>query len=193
MGHSLKECASTVGISDTSTIANFVRLMDIVPGYSYLVDWGSTGSSVAFKTAATIAKLNSIDQKVVFDAALKYQLKKTEVEQIVQIRKRSGRQISECIDEIVGMRPRTTVVNIIVGAIESEPLNKRLAAMHQVERDALLRKVIEANFPTLKNISVRQGGTKFTISVDGEDWNLLRSKSDKLEDMVTDGLISLLQ
>jgi len=193
MGHSLKQCASSVGISDTSTISNFVRLMDIVPGYSYLVDWGSTGSSVAFKTAATIAKLNSTDQKVTFDAALKLQLKKTEVEQIVQIRKRSGRQISDCIDEVVGMRPRTTVVNVVVGAIESSPLNKQLASMHQVERDALLRKVIETHFPTLRNYSVRQGGSKFTISVDGEDWNLLRAKADKLEDMVTDGLSSLIQ
>lgn len=193
MGHSLKECASTVGITDTSTIANFVRLMDIVPGYSYLVDWGNTGSSVAFKTAATIAKLNSSDQKTAFDAALEKQLKKTEVEQIVQIRKRSGRPISECIDEVVGMRPRTTVVNVIVGAIESVPLNKQLAAMHQIERDALLRKVIETNFPTLKNVSVRQGGGKFTISVDGKDLNLIRSMSDQLEDMVSNGLISLLQ
>lgn len=192
MGNSLKECAEAVGISDTGTIANFIRLLDIVPSHSHLVDWGKTGSTIAFKSAAILAKLNPADQEIAFIAALEKRLIKIEVEQILQIRQRSGRDIVECIDEVVGMRPVTTTVNVIIGAIDDDNLPKKLFKLKQNEKDKLLYRAIRSNFPNLQKFSARLGNEQFTISVSDEDADYLSTKGEGMEEKISKTISALI-
>ena len=192
MGYSLKECAKSVGISDTGTISNFIRLNDIVPSYSHLVDWGKTGSTIAFKSAATLAKLSAADQEVAFVAVLEKKLRKVEIEQIVQIRQRSGCDIAECISEIVSMRPTITNINVIVGAIDLAPLTKKLTEITQSERDNLLKNALLSSYPNLQNYSARLGVDKFTITVSDEDADYLYSKKDGLESTISRAISDLI-
>jgi len=191
--YSLQDLAKSVHITDTGTIANFLRLLDVAPSYRHLVDWGQTGSTIAFTSAATLAKLDKSDQELCFVAAIAHKLKKTEVEQIVQIRQRSGRNVSECIDEVVGMRPKLTTVNVIIGAIAVQSVVDQLSPLLQSDKDEILVRAIESTFPNLQGYSARLGNDTFTITAGDDDANYLHSRAKTLEDIITERIQLLLQ
>jgi hypothetical protein len=190
--YTLGDLAKAVGISDTGTISNFIRLLDIVPSHRHLVDWGKTGCTIAFKSAAMLARLDEKDQDICFAAALEKTLRKIEIEQVVQIRQRSGRPICECIDEVVGMRPTVTTANVIAGALASHRLRKKLSSLSQADKNMLLKRAIDARFPNLQEYSARLGDDTFTISANDDDTNYLHSKAKTLEDTIADSIEALL-
>jgi ParB-like chromosome segregation protein Spo0J len=165
-GSSLEEIAEALHLEGPSVLNDFLRLLRLTPEVRHVVDWGrATTSTIGFKAGAKLAQLSEADeQRRVCRAALQHRLSKAEIEQVVQLRKRSKKSIDDCIAEVLRMRPQVQQMNVFIGAVAAPKVRERLAALDQAQRDGVLRAVIQRVFPALKQVSCRLGVDGFTIA-----------------------------
>lgn len=165
-GKTNRQIADMVLFKDTTMVGRFLHLLKLSSKVKHLVDWGPTGSTISFSTAAELLRLDVAEQGAVVDAALEHSLTKSEVAQIVQIRKRSNKDIGTCIDEILKSRPQIVRKHVFVGAIFEEKTSSFLKNLKQRERDILLRKIMAEVLPGIE-WSGRLGEKRFSL-VGGE-------------------------
>jgi len=162
-GSTVQELAIELRL-DPTMIPRFRRLLKLPAEIKHLVDWGQGQSRLSFETALQIARLTSTkEQQEVAEAALKHGLGKVETIQIVQIRERSGRSITECIGDVLRMRPQIERRHLLIGAITSEKVRIALGQMTQQERDQLLKSAIISHSPELPPWEGRLGVERFTL------------------------------
>lgn len=153
---------------NVSMIEKFIRLLDINDSHRHLVDWGGGGkATIAFSSASEITRVERGDQEILIAHLLKYQLTKTETQQIIQIKTRSSAEIKKCIDDVLKMRPNIVKKSVFVGAIPDEQLAEKLGNMLQSERDVLLQRAITKTVAYGTEWSGRLGKNKFSL-VGGE-------------------------
>jgi len=163
-GSSIKELASELDV-DTSMLGYFRRLLKLSPEVRYLVDWKKTGKLLLnTETASLIARLSAIEeQQKVAEAFFRNNLAREEVRQIVQLRERSDKTISDCISEVLQMRPNIVKRYILIGAIISEKVREALQGMTQHERDQLLKEALTSSHPELPPWDGKLGVDRFTV------------------------------
>lgn len=160
-GVSLEECARAVQLDGTGHIGRFLRVLDLPEDIRHLVDWGSGRKFVGFTSAVELAKLEAADdQRAVAEAVLADGLSSKEVRQVVQLRKRSGREIRECVDEVLDMRPKVERRYVFVGSVSAEEV-ELLGRITQAVRDTILASGIEEL--GLRNATGRLGPKFFTL------------------------------
>jgi hypothetical protein len=171
-------CAQFVHLNGSSMVSRFLKLLDLSPLVQLSTDWRQTGPTISFTSAWQLSCFSENEQEVACRYIMTNQLKTKEVEQVVQLRKRSGRNISECVNEVIGMRKTIIKVHLIIGAIIDVSVQERLSKYKQIERDNLFQSVISTIYPEAKKLSGRLGINRFSIITDEEGSNIICSKQD---------------
>lgn len=167
-GASTMECARFVNLTGPSMISRFLRLMKLSPEIRHLVDWGQTGATMSFETAWRLADLNKDEQEAAATPAMANQMSKDEVNQVLQIKKRSRRHVLECINEVLGMRANVVKKYVFIGAVIGDALKQYLVQLRQIQRDELLIGILIDHYGDLPNVSARLGLERFTIVTNEE-------------------------
>ena len=188
-GGSLNDCAEAGGLEGTAMVAHFLRLLGLPESVRHLVDWGgSDGGGVAFSSGAEVARLDEdVEEEKVVQGVLTYRLSRSEVRQVVQLRKRSRRPVEECLDEVVEMRPRVERRYIYVGAVTGSIVRSSLEVMTQGERDELLASAIQKVL--IEDVAIgRLGPDRFTLVGGVEFGEAMNVRKETLEQDVNTAL-----
>ena len=160
-GVSMEECAKAIQLDGTGHIGRFLRILDLPDEIRHLIVWGSGKNFLGFTSAVEMAKLQDVDdQLTVAKSALSHGLTSKEVRQIAQLRHRSRRPIEECVQEVLGMRPRIERRYVFIGSVASET-TEALGGLTQAVRDAILMSAIE--HIGLRGATGRLGPRFFTL------------------------------
>jgi hypothetical protein len=188
-GGTLTDCANASNLEGTTWVSRFLRLRSLPDSIRHLVDWGGNPGSVTFSSATEIARLDSeTDQETLAHGVLQHRLSGGEVRQIVQLRKRSKRALKDCLDEVVGMRPRIEKRYVYVGAVTDDIVKTKLGELTQKERDGILRDVAE-HVIGLAGIGLAKLGTgRFTLVGDAKFGDRMTKKKETLEQEINAAL-----
>ena len=189
-GMSNAEIAQLLLLSGTSMVSRFFKLLNISPNIRHVIDWGATGATLSFSSAVEIARLKEEEQNAVVTKALEYSLTKDEIIQIVQIRKRSGRDIGSCINEIIDMRPKYETKYVLVGAVYEKALHQILSEIKQYDRDIILKNVIDSRLEKSILWEGRLGITKFTLVGEEELQQAIINLKPDFETVINDWLLA---
>lgn len=163
-GATVKEITATLQMTDTGMVSKFLRLRELVPDIRHLVSWGYTGDgAIGFSVAAQLARMSADDQQLAADAVLKYRITRDEMTSVIQLLDRSGQSLKGCIERVVRRRPVVRLRQVILGAVASDRICKKLASRSQLERDALLSTIISSLFPDATNFAAKLGTERFAI------------------------------
>lgn len=174
-GTSVQQLASALLLEDPTMITRFRRLLKLTSATKHLVGWGGK-SCLSVETASAIARLQpQEEQEIAAKAVLEYRLSKKEVYQVVQIQERSGKPVSECIENVLRMRPQIEKRHILIGAIISPKVRKFLIQMKQQERNQFLKNAVISHAPELPPWEGHLGIDKFTL-VGSEDFGITAQK-----------------
>jgi hypothetical protein len=183
-GASLKDCANAVHFEGTTMISRFLRLLRLVPELKLLVDWGDSGITLGFWASQELARLQADDQVIAGKLILQNQLTKKEVEKVVRLKLKTNCSISECIDQILRLRPKVITKNVYLGAVTSDNLQSHLRKISQNERDLLLKRTLQNSLPQLDNYACRLGYERFLIVGDNEVEKILDSINEGFESFI---------
>jgi hypothetical protein len=187
---SLSDCARAARLEGTTIVARFLRLLKLPESVRHLVDWGSSPGTIGFSAGSELARLeDAAEEEEVVRGVLANRLSGSEVRQVIQLRKRSKRPVEDCLNEVVGMRPRIEKRYVYVGAVTDAALKGSLASMTQRERDEFLAGAIKAVFDP-KSLSVtRLGPDRFTLVGGAPFGEAMNQKKDSLEREINDALL----
>lgn len=142
-GVSLQDCAKAIHLNGTGHIRRLLRILDLPGDLQQLVGWGAGKHFIGFTSAVELARFRDAgEQRVVAQAILSHGLNSGEVQQVVQLRERSGRSVEACIDEILGMRPIIQKRYVFIGSVAEENV-EGLGRLTQAARDSILASGIE--------------------------------------------------
>jgi hypothetical protein len=186
-GASLVDCAKAMQLSGPTWIGRFLNLLRLPEDVRHLVDWGRGPGAVTFTSATEIARLDEADDKrAAVEAAIAHSLSSSEVRQLVQLRKRSGRTMADCIEGVLKMRPQVEVRHVFIGSVV-EALRDRLRSLGQYERDELFAGVVRNAFGGLRP-SGRLGVERFTLVGGKEFSGAVAAKEDVLEREINEAI-----
>ena len=153
---------------DNTNIKRFLKITELPDDLQHLVVWGIGKDAIGFTAAVELSGIQDHEeQRAVARLILAHGLNSKEVRQVVQLRKRSGRSIADCVAEVVGMRPIFEKRYVFIGAITETSVKKALEKLTQSMRDSLLQSaIIDLG---IKDATGRLGETIFTI-VGGEQF-----------------------
>lgn len=183
-GASLGECAKAIRLNGTGHIGRFLQLLKLPDDLQHLVDWGVSNTTIGFSTAVELSRFQvEADQRCVANAVLAQGLNTREVQQVRQLRERSRRSISECIQEIVGMRPRVEKRYVFIGSVGRSQTTCALSNLTQTTRDAIVGSVLKDL--GLHNTTGRLGSQFFTLVGNGDfNHSLKRLGTEHLEGLI---------
>jgi len=176
-GASLHDCAQAVHLT-TSMVSRFLKLQKLSIELKHLVDWGQANSVISFTSAFEISRLNEDEQGFVSEEILEHGLTKTEVQQVVQLRRRSKKDIKTCVNEILQLRPIICKRYVFIGSILKEDLKSFVRKIKQQDRDRLLSESLDAIFPDVSFFSARLGLDNFTIVTNDAGATVLNAEGE---------------
>ncbi len=153
---------------DNTNIKRFLKITELPDDLQHLVVWGIGKDAIGFTAAVELSRIQDHEeQRAIARLILAHGLNSKEVRQVVQLRKRSGRSTTDCVTEVVGMRPTFDKRYVFIGAITETSMKKVLEKLTQNMRDSLLQSaIIDLG---VKDATGRLGETIFTI-VGGEQF-----------------------
>jgi len=188
-GATLRDCADFVGLTGTTMVSRFLRLLKLNPAIQHIVDWGQTNTTLSFDSASKVAQLNESDHESVVEEIIANRMNKNEVRELVQLRERSKRPISDCVAEVLRMRPVIERQYVFLGAVTDRRLEEALSGLQQRERDELLGATLRAIYGPIERISGRLGTKRFLIVTDSKGAECLRRDGpDAFEAALNSGL-----
>jgi hypothetical protein len=176
-GCPVESCARFLAFKDPSMMSWFLKLLKVDRSLHHLIGWGKSAGTVSFIAATELGSLNQDEQEEAFSMVIANELSKLEVFQAVQLRKRSKRRISECIEEVTRMRPTITRKHVFLGAVADEAVKQHLCKLKQPERDELMSSVTQELYGKLPRTSSRLGVDRFTIVTDEEGATALKGRA----------------
>lgn len=187
-GGRLGDCARAARLEGTTMVVRFLRLLKLPESVKHLVDWGNRPGTIGFSAGTELARLDDEIEEKVVPGVLTYRLRGSEVRQIVQLRKRSTRSVEDCLNEVVGMRPRIDKRYVYIGAVTKPDLKTSLECMTQKQRDELFNSVLNGVLDVSDLAVTKLGSGRFTL-VGGVDFaEVMNQKKDSLEQEVNDAL-----
>ena len=186
--------ASRHALSDSlkvseAQVSRFIRLFDLEPELRDLADWGrGNAATVPFSSLLEIARLEPSQQIEVATSALVHKLTKAEFRQITQIVERSGRDITDCIADVIDRRPQVHTQFVLIGSIHQGEIQNYLETQLQNARDNLLKEVLDRLGQPSQAIRGRLGSKTFTILASQDIMSLLNMDADAIEGFVNEHL-----
>ena len=167
-GESLRDCARAIQLTGVGHIGRFLRILELPANLRHLVNWGAGEHFIGFTAAVELVRIGDAkDQQAVAASILSHGLNSKEVRQVAQLRERSGRGVSDCIDEVLGMRSTIEKRYIFIGTVDEKSI-PLLDSSTQAARDSLLEVGIDRL--GLRGATGRLGAKIFTL-VGGECFN----------------------
>ena len=189
-GEKRTDIADKLHLEDSSIIGHFIRLRSLPPQVQQLIGWGSDPTTVSFTAAAVIARLDSAQkQSTLAKAALENQFNKSEITQVVQIWKRSGKPIENCIKSVLDRRPVVERRHVIIGQLQSGSLKDKLKQFSQLERNNLLQSVLEQHVPSTQCLGSKLGDEYFLLVGDEHFHTVIINLPRGFEKSITEHLI----
>lgn len=189
-GGSLSDCARAASLEGTTWVSRFLRLLKLPEGVWHLVGWGNVSGTIGFSSGAEVARLeNAAEEEALVFGVLRNRLNGSDVRQVVQLRKRSKRPLQDCLNEVVGMRPRVEKRYVYVGAVTNAALKDSLAAMTQQQRDQLLGTAVGAVMDVKGLALTRLGTDRFTLVGSADFGEAMNRQKDSLEQEINDALV----
>lgn len=180
-GVSIKQCAEALLIG-TTQVSRYLNLLNLTPEIQHLADWGSQNkSTVPFSTLSQVAKLPTEDQVNLTNKILDYNLTFDEVVQLVQIHKRSGKSVDDCIKSVLDLRPVVVKRYLYIGTILSKDLGIYLGNISQLQRDELFNQALESLIDSVDIVNGRLSKNNFTLVSSYSILDLLSMDADELE------------
>lgn len=163
--------AEALGFQDLTTFRRIKRLNLVPEDLAELVVWGrgEERGSLSMSAASELLRLPQDQYKPAFKAAVEYRLSKEEARQVIQIGKRTGKPINECVEQALSTRVRIERSELIIGSLLTESAR---SVLEQLGPKVLARKVkrkLAAKFPTVICQSLRFKGCKMSILFKEED------------------------
>lgn len=187
-GSTRQECAKDLQLGSTQ-VATFLKLLDLAPEIQHLADWrGSTSASISFSALAELARLCRPDQIEAANGILLHRLTWKEVVQLVQLADRSAKPMSQCIDQVLKLRPQVEIRHLFIGAITSGGAKRHVESLSQRKRDQLFAHALEELLGAKDIVSGRLGTNNFTILSDQDLPKLLNLNPDELEEALNEVL-----
>ncbi len=188
-GEKRTNIAEKLYLEDSSIIGHFIRLLSLPSQVQQIIGWGSDPSTISFTAAAVIARLDSSqEQRILAKAALEHQFNKSEIIQVVQIRRRSGNPIDSCIKAVLDQRPIVERRHVIIGEIRSENLKNELKQISQQERNNLLKLVLEQHGPDTPHLGAKLGVEYFILVGDEHFHSTIVTLPQGFEESITEYL-----
>lgn len=180
-GTSLAECAASVQLDGTSQVSRFLSLLKLPDDVQHVIDWGRSGGTLAFTAAFELSRLDDAsDQRRAVQAVLEYDFSTSEVRQLVQSRKRSGKSMGECVTAVLKMRPQVEVRHVFIGSVLRDDVRVRLRQLSQQRRDEILQAILKKTFKDLRTTG-RLGIERFTLVGGAELGGAVKTRKDQLE------------
>ena len=130
---------------DVTTARRFAALTKVTPEIRPLIGWGASRDTLSFSSAAEIVGLSRAEQIETARAAIENRMTKEELRAAVQLRKRSGKSMSDCIAKALHMRPQVEFIHVFLGSTGDDPgVDGYLLTLTQNERDGILRDVFSS-------------------------------------------------
>lgn len=131
-----------LGISPKQ-ITEFLENLRIPKTTQNLIGWGAEPGRIPFSTGAKIAKLENEDEMdVLTKTTVEHDLKKQEVIDILELRKRNpGMSLSDCIERVLKFRPSVEKGYAVIIDIGKEELQYVLRIAR--DRETVPKKVLE--------------------------------------------------
>lgn len=187
-GASKTEIAAVFGFSDTTMVSRFLKLLTLSPEIQFLVDWGeSRDSTIGFSVAVELSGMKETEHALMTSSIISNGLTKTEIKSIRQLTERSGRPVRACIDDVVARRPRTKTQYLVIGQINGLSVKGKLQNIKQIERDDLIRSVVEDLYPEIVKFSAKLGDNQFAI-FGGKEVGETVAKDTRFEEKISDSL-----
>lgn len=153
---SLDQIADHVNLRDTTMLRKLRSLKDLPGEVQNLVDWGVSDAGISFSVAAEIARLeNESAKSQLAQIALEHNLRKDDVQAIVQRASREGCSVADAAEEILKLRPEVEQQYLYVGLLEVPVPDD--AARRSIRRN--LAKLVGAE----NILAVRCGDGRFSI------------------------------
>ena len=189
-GEKRADIADRLYLEDSTIIGHFTRLLSLPPQVQQLVGWGSDPATVSFTAAAMIARLKSPQGKsVLAKAALENQFNKSEIIQVVQIQRRSGNPIEDCIKAVLDQRPIVEKRHLVIGELQSEKLKEQLKQISQLERNNLLQSALARYLPNISHLGCKLGDAYFLLMGDDRFHAAIVSLPGGFEKSITEYLM----
>lgn len=189
-GEKRTDIADRLYLEDPSIIGRFIRLLSLPLQVQQLIGWGSDPTTVSFTAAAIIARLKSSQEKIdLAKTVLENQFNKSEIIQIVQIRQRSGNPLESCIKEVLNQRPLTERRHVIIGELQSEKLKDKIRQIPQLERNDLLRSILERTAPGIPSLGATLSERFFLLVGNDRFHSAITSLPSGFEKSITEHLI----
>ena len=192
-GGSLGDCARAARFKGTTMVVRFLHLLKLPESVRHLVDWGGVAGTIGMSIGAEIARMDDdAEEELLVRDALAHRLSGSEVRQVVQLRKRTGRSLGKCVSEVVGMRPRVERRYVYIGAVTDAEMRTSLEIMTQVARDALLTSAVRRCLATKDLAVTRLGRDRFTLVGGGVFGDALKHRKNSLEAEVNAALLGVM-
>lgn len=187
-GASLAECAASVHLEGPSWVSRFLSLLKLPDDVRHVIHWGRSGGTLAFTSAFELSRLDDAsDQRRAVQAVLEYDLNTSEVRQLVQARKRSNKNIDECVTAVLKMRPQIETRHVFIGSVLRDDSRARLRQLSQMRRDEILQSILINTFKDLR-VTGRLGPEKFTLVGGPEFGRAVQIRKEYLEQELNAGL-----
>lgn len=141
-GASLGDCAELAGLSGPTMVSRFLRLQELPQMVIDLVDWGSSGTTLAFTAASEIARLPEAARELAALTALAAGLRTGEITQVVQRILRGERAAEDAVEEILRLRPKVERRHVFVSFFADQELATRAAGLSADAAAASVREVL---------------------------------------------------
>jgi hypothetical protein len=159
-----KEIAIGLGLTGTSMIDKFLKLLNLDPEILHLVDWGDSKFTViGFSCAIEVVQLPIELHKEMTNAVCKHNLTKVQAKSVRQLFQRSKRRLEECIADVVARQSIIVIREIVIGEIADTMLVENLVDMLQMERDVLIKNALEELYPGIGEFTGKLGKQRFTV------------------------------
>lgn len=181
--------AESLGFADTTTMKKILRLNEMPDGIATVVTWGISGrGTLSMSTATELLRLSSHNLVAgAMKAAVEYGITREEARQIVQIRKRSGAPIAECVRQALRTRPRIERSELIMGTLLTDIARQHVARLGVDSITKQVRRMLARNYPDVMCQAVRISAERFSLLFSEENANAFRAAigDDSVEVTIT--------
>lgn len=186
------ESGETIGsISDqlnlsNSVIRSFLSLSKLPENIQSLIGWGSKATSIAFSSAIEISRLDTPhEMEALAKHILEMGLSLKDVTQIVQIYKRSDKDIDESVETVLNLQVEYEKRHLIIGEILSQETISFLGKLDIEKRNLILLNALLKYGLGVPTYGYQIQGQYFSLVVDETYYRNIISLGEDIEGIFT--------
>jgi len=168
-------------LRDVTVIKRFEILLESLPEkYHNKISFGRKNGYIPFTTAAFLTRLESRSEiDLLYNEISTKNLTKNEIQQIIELKKRSDMNISECIEEILKSRLIVEKRNMLIGKIYEDKITSVISDANWDLLNNLFLKFLKESFPNTIFYSTRISKERFIIVTDIFGQSQIELKANK--------------